>query len=167
MTGTKVVSDRGHAAGGGIIAGVIGGVVLSILLIITYLTKGGDVWMAMKGSAAPFFHERAQQPGFDAAVVVLGLACHFAIAIVWGVLFSQLAFGISKPATVIAGAAWGIVVWLVMYYLVLPVVGLAAVARSQPIAGAVILHVVFGLAVGISFLPFQRTRPWSFRAPAT
>ena len=46
-----------------------------------------------------------------------------------------------------------------MYYVVLPIVGLGEVARSAPLGMAIIGHVIFGLAVGVGFLPFQRTRP--------
>jgi hypothetical protein len=170
MERTTDIPSRGHAVGGGVVAGVIGGAVMEILLLITMRMHGGDIWAAMKGAATPFVHARAQQPGFDAPMVLLGLCCHFAISIIWGALFALLFYGLSKGATVIAGAFWGIVVWLVMYYAVLPIAGLAAAARGTPVANAVIMHVVFGLAVGLGFLPFQRTRthaPPSVRAPIT
>ena len=149
-------SPRGHAAAGGVVAGLIGGAVMLVLLIGAMAVKGNDIWPALKGSATPFVHERAHQPGFDAPIVALGIVCHFAISVIWGVLFGVLAYGLSRGSTVIAGALWGIPVWLVMYYLVRPAVGLAGMARAQPIANAVIGHVIFGVAVGLGFLPFQR-----------
>ncbi len=157
MERTTEVS-RGYAAGGGVVAGLIGGIVLAIILAIVQVAYGGDIWVALKGASTPFLHERAAQPGFDGPAVALGLVIHFAISIVWGVLFALIAFGLSRGATVLAGAVWGVVVWLVMYYVVLPAVGLAQVARSQPIVNAVVGHVIFGLAVGLGFLPFQRPR---------
>src|SRR5437588_426952 len=74
--------SRGHAVGGGIVAGIIGGVVLAIILSIMYAAHGQSVWLAMKGAGAPFLHERAMQPGFDAPAVLLGLVAHFAVSIV-------------------------------------------------------------------------------------
>ncbi len=148
----------GRAIGGGIVAGLIAGAVMTAGLVISTVAKGGDIWQPLKGAAAPFLHDRAQQPGLDVTAVVAGLACHFAIAAVWGALFGVLAYGMSRGATVIAGALWGIVVWVGMYYVVLPIVGLGEVARSVPIAMAIGMHVLFGLIVGLGFLPFQRTR---------
>lgn len=158
----------GRALGGGVVAGAVGGLVLTIINVLMTTTKGGDVWMALKGAAIPFVHERAMQPGLDPPIVLLGLIDHFVIAMIWGALFGVLANGLSRAGTVLAGAFWGIAVWLGMYYVVLPLAGMGEMARSQPVAGAVIMHVVFGLAVGVAFLPFQRTHtvePPAVRAP--
>jgi hypothetical protein len=167
MDPTKI--ERGHPFVGGIIAGIIGGAVLSALLVVANVAAGHDAWLALKGAAAPFIGERAQLPGFDAGAVVLGLVCHFAVSIVWGLLFAVISYGLGRGATVLAGALWGIVVWFGMYYLVLPVAGLPDVARETPLVNAILSHVVFGLAVGIGFLPFQHERPAAppvTRAPA-
>jgi len=156
MPRTNEIS-RGHAIGGGVVAGIIGGIVLAIILSILYVTQHQSIWLAMKGAGAPYLHERATQPGFDAPAVLLGIVAHFVVSIVWGVLFALIVYGygLPKSATVLAGAVWGIVVWLIMYYVVLPLVGLGQMARSTPVGNAIILHVIFGLAVGLGFLPFQ------------
>jgi len=152
-----------RAIGGGVVAGLVAGTLMTALLVISAVAKGADFWEPLKGAAAPFLHERARQPGLDAGAVAAGLACHFAIAAVWGALFGVLAYGVTRGATVVAGALWGLVVWVGMYYVVLPLVGLAEVARSVPVAMAIVSHVAFGLVVGLVFVPFQRTRP---HAPA-
>jgi hypothetical protein len=88
---------------------------------------------------------------------------------VWGLLFAVISYGLSRGATVLAGALWGIVVWFGMYYLVLPVAGLPEVAQSTPLLKAIASHLVFGLAVGVGYLPFQHERPAAppvRRAPA-
>ena len=75
------------------------------------LVKGIDPWQtALKGAAAPLSGEAAMRPGFEAGPVLLGLVCHFAVSIGWGLLFGLVAYGV----------AWGIVVWLGMFYVVLP-----------------------------------------------
>jgi hypothetical protein len=43
-----------------------------------------------------------------------------------------------------------------MYYVVLPIVGLAEMASSAPVWRAALYHVVFGVAVALAFLPYQR-----------
>jgi hypothetical protein len=46
-----------------------------------------------------------------------------------------------------------------MYFIVLPLVGAWALTKGVPLLGPVIQHAIFGLALGIGFLPFQRERP--------
>jgi hypothetical protein len=150
---------RKRALGGGVVAGVIGGVVIAVVMLIAALSRHQDIWIGMKGAAAPFLGERAMRPGFDPGAVALGVLCHFAVSIVWGVLFSVFFYGLSRGATVVAGALWGIIVWFSMYYLVLPIVGLEQMANAAPAGMAILSHLLFGLAVGIGFLPFQHPRP--------
>ena len=157
MDPTKI--ERGHPFLGGVVAGIIGGLVLAAILVVANIAAGGDGWAALKGAAAPFLGARAQADGFDGGAVALGLACHFAISILWGLLFAVISYGLSRGATVLAGALWGIVVWFGMFYLVLPVAGLPGVAQSTPLLDAIVSHLAFGLAVGVGFLPFQHERP--------
>jgi len=158
MEATTRPIGRGHAAKGGIVAGVIGGIVLSVLMLVMSVSQRQDVWRGAKMAGMPFLGERAAQPGFDLGAVLVGLLSHFAVSIAWGVLFGLIFFGWSKGLTVLMGAFWGIVVWLGMFYVVLPIVGLSNVARMMPVGVAVFEHVLFGLAVGFGFLPFQRER---------
>jgi hypothetical protein len=154
--------DQAHlAAKGGAIAGIAGGVVISLFMLATNVAAGRDVWMGMKGAGAPFLGERAMQPGFDAAAVIVGVLSHFAVSIGWGILFGLLFFGLSKGLTMIAGVFWGLVVWIVMFYVVLPVLGLGDMARSAPVGMAILEHVLFGIATAAAFLPYQRELPGS------
>jgi hypothetical protein len=117
------------------------------------LINGQDVWAGVKFAGLPFLGEAAMRPGFEAWPVLVGALRHFAVSAVWGALFGWLVFGRSRLATIALGAAWGIVVWLGMYYLVLPLVGAGWVAQMVPVSMAIFEHVLFGLAV--AFLPFQ------------
>jgi hypothetical protein len=157
--------EQGSPVLGGIAAGVIGGSMMAAVLTGANAARGMDVWIVLKAAATPFLGERAQVPGFDAGAVGLGMLCHFAIAVLWSVLFSAVSYGLSRSSTVIAGALWGVVVWFGMYYLVLPVAGLPELAHRIPLANAISAHLVFGTCVGIGFLPFQNERPTLDRTP--
>jgi hypothetical protein len=148
--------EFGHAVKGGIVAGIVGGIVIALFLLISTLVQGADPWMAFKGAGIPFLGERAMQPGFDPTAVLVGVLAHMGISILWGIGFGVLFYGISRGATLAAGVLWGVVVWLVMYYVVLPVVGLGEMTASVPVWMAVLEHIVFGVAVAIGFLPYQR-----------
>jgi hypothetical protein len=148
---------RGHVITGGVVAGLIGGIAIAITLVVAGLAQGQDIWPSLKIAGYPFLGERALQPGFDLGALLVGVASHFAVSIAWGLLFALLFYGASKPATIALGALWGIVVWIGMAYLLMPIVGLGT--SKAPVVMSIIEHVIFGLAVGVGFLPFQRTRP--------
>lgn len=149
---------------GGAVAGIIGGAIIAVIMLARNAASGQDVWAGMKGAGWPFLGEAAMRPGFELWPVLLGILCHFAVSMAWGIPFGWLAFGRSQAATLVVGALWGLAIWLGMFYVVLPLVGAEAVVRMTPVATAVFEHVLFGLAVAAGFLPFQPTEeesPWS------
>ena len=159
----KVVTPavrRRLITGGGVTAGVVGGAVIALVMLAMAASAGQNLWPVLKGASAPFFHARAMARGFDAGPLMVGVLIHFGVSIVWGILFAMVVFGLSKPATIAMGALWGIIVFLVMHFIVLPLVMTGGHApRASSMAVPIIEHILFGLAVGIGFLPFQRERP--------
>ncbi|MFZ5470658.1 MAG: DUF6789 family protein [Myxococcota bacterium] len=155
MNGAQV--DRVRGAGAGAIGGLVGGVVLWAFLLFATALRGQDVWMVFKGAATPLLGERAGEPGFDFLAVFLGAGVHFLVSVGWGALFGIFFAGLTRGATLAAGVLWGVVVWLVMFYVVLPLVGMGQVSRQVPIGFAVLEHVLFGVVVALVFVPFQRT----------
>jgi hypothetical protein len=151
--------ERREAVRGGVIGGVVGATALYVLLLIVTATAEQSLWTVFKNASAPFFGMRAGQPGFDFWPVVIGVVCHYLISIAWGVAFGLLAFGLRRGPTVAAGVLWGVVVWLGMYYVVLPLVGLAEAAANTPVSMAIFVHVLFGFFMAVGFLPYQRPRP--------
>jgi len=144
---------------GGVIAGAAAGLALLPYAAITTLIRGQDLLGTLKLAGAWLLGERAMRPGFDFIALYVGLGTHFAVSIAWGAAFALLFYGLSRALTFVAGLAWGVVVWLAMFYLVLPVVGLGDAARSMPVALAIAEHVLFGAIVGLVFLPFQKELP--------
>ncbi|GEM_PF-3059539 len=151
-------TEQTHAAYGGMIAGIVGGVAIAVFMLVMAYSRGGDLWMVFKGAGYPFLGDRALQPGFDALAIAVGTLSHFAVSITWGVLFGLLFFGLSSAATLVAGLLWGVVVWLGMFYVILPLIGAGFMARGMPVSLAVTEHLMFGIAMGVGFLPFQRMR---------
>lgn len=141
---------------GGVAAGVFGGVVVGSLLLLADVLDGRDFWLPFKGASTPFFGERAMQPGFDPETVVVGVLAHMAVSIAWGIPFAMLTYGISRGATLVSGLFWGFIVWIGMYYVLLPMVGLQQIAASEPVGMAISEHVIYGVTVAVGFLPYQR-----------
>lgn len=152
-------SDDRHVVKGAVVAGLVSGGVLTAMMTIMSALRGKDIWFGMKGTAAPFLGERAMSPGFDLLAVPMGLALHLFISIGWALAFVSIFYGLSKKATVLAGAFFGVVVWLGMYYVVLPLVGLASMRDGAPMSRAIAYHVFFGVILALAFLPFQRRLP--------
>jgi hypothetical protein len=152
--------DRARAARGGVVAGLAGGVTIALFQLGVNLFQGAPLAPVFKGAAFPFFSmEQILSPAFSPAPVVVGLVSHFAISIVWGLLFGLLFYGLGRMGTALAGLFWGLVVWLGMFYVLLPIVGAFGVTQATPLWQAVSMHLVFGLAAGLAFLPFQRRVP--------
>ena len=143
---------------GGVAAGVAAGLALLVLVIAQAGINGGSPWPVLKFASLPWFGTRVLETGFDALPVLVGLIVHFAVSIGWGVAFAVLVYGLSHWATLAASLGWGILAWLVMNGVVLPVLGWGALARSAPIGLAFLFHLIFGLAMGVVFLPFQRPK---------
>jgi hypothetical protein len=148
-----------RALGGGAIAGIVGGGLMALYMLFATLMRGGDLWLVVKGSALPFLGQRAVAPGFDGTAALVGLLTTFAISAFWGALFGVLFYGLSFRGTMAMGFVWGLVVWIGMYFVALPLFGLGDVARATPVWRAIVTHLVFGVGVAIGFLPFQRERP--------
>lgn len=149
-------AERKQALRGGVIAGLSGGLVLTLFMIFMNLATGRDVWMGLKIAAFPFLGERTLLPGPDTGAVLLGLLSHFLVAAIWGTIFGFLVFGLDRLSTIVLGVLFGIIVWLVMYYIVLPIVGAGALVRGAPVGMAVFQHLLFGVVVAAAFMPFQR-----------
>ena len=150
--------QAGQAAKGGAIAGLWAGLALSLLMAVMNLFQNNSIWGGLKFAGVPFLGERAFEPGFDALAVLVGIICHFGVSAAWGVLFGLLFYGLSRNATLVAGAVWGVVVWIAMLYVVLPILGLPA-GGTMPVLLAGFEHLLFGVIVGAGFLPYQRELP--------
>jgi hypothetical protein len=145
--------------GRGAFAGLVAGLFLTLMMTIMSAARGKDVWYGMKGAAAPFLGHRALQPGFDLPAVALGLFDHLVISAIWGVLFALVFYGTRRVVTIVGGVLWGLVVWLGMYYVVLPLVGLASMQHDAPIARAVMFHFFFSIPMTVAYLLYPRRGP--------
>jgi hypothetical protein len=147
-----------RAAKGGVVAGLVSGLVILVVLAIINALEGKSVLGGLKFASYPFFGNRVFEPGFDHVTIVAGIATHLAVSMFWGTLFGLLFFGLTKGMTLLAGAFWGLLVWVVMLYVVLPVLGFPA-GGNNPMAMAIFTHLLFGVTLAAAFLPFQGDLP--------
>jgi hypothetical protein len=133
----------------GAIAGLVAGVVTALLGLVRGALAGDDLWVLTKMPAIPFLGDDARRSGFDLVPLLLGGAIHLAVSIGWGLLFGVLARGHRVATTIGLGALWGVVVWLVMFQVVLPI------TQSRGVEGTLGEHIVFGVVVALAYLPGQ------------
>ncbi len=147
-------SDALHA---GLIAGVIAGLAMAMVSMMMAMMTGEGFWAPVKKISVTLLSQSAvQEPGFQFIPVLVGMMIHFATAIAFGFIFALLALlsrGRSYGATVGVGIAYGLAIWVVMQFLVLPVVN-PVMAQMPPLQFAM-LHVIFGGTLGSypAFLP--------------
>lgn len=148
--------NRRLAWRGGSIAGAWGGLALVVWNLLASAATGQNVWPGLKFASLPFLGKEVLNPGFALWPVLVGTATHFAVSVGWGVLFALLFFGLSRYATVAFGFFWGLVVWIAMFFFVLPIMGAGTIARAMNPIPVILEHLVFGLVVALAFLPHQR-----------
>lgn len=142
---------------GGVVAGLVGGVAISLLRLLSAWSEGKDLWVGLKLAGAPLIGlEQALAPGFEAIPLLTGLLFHLVISLGWGLLFGLLFWGFPRGLTLFGGLCWGNLTWLVMSYAVLPLSGVSEIARLSTRASSLFEHLIFGLALALGFLPFQR-----------
>jgi hypothetical protein len=122
---------------GGVVAGVAAALVvvvlrivlgLALFLAILYQTRSAYItrplrralWATVKIAARPLVGDRVFEPGFDLAIVSLGIASLFGVSILMGLLFAALAHGRSRTATIALGVLFGIGAWFLNLRLINP-----------------------------------------------
>jgi hypothetical protein len=160
MVKSPIESRRAIARGA--MAGIVAGVFLTLMMTGMSAAGGKDIWYGIKGASAPFFGSRAMQPGFDAVPVVVGFVSHLVISAGWGAIFAIIVEGWNRALTIVGGVLFAFVVWIGMYYLVLPIVGLSSMQDDAPVGRAIAFHLIFTIALTAAYLVYPsifRRRP--------
>jgi hypothetical protein len=133
----------------GIVEGIGGGVIGAVLMYgfaLSFRAHGIDCWAVLKCPVFP----AAMHPGFDLAPLMAGLVSQLLVGSCWGMLFGMLFVRARVTTTIVAGPLWGLVVWLGMYYAILPAFNMRLYVSTSVPLWAAALHVVFGVGVGVT-----------------
>jgi len=114
----RLAAHRAVAWQHGIIGGLTGAVVMGVFLVLAMGLSGygylrpfeliGSVWYGTFTTGA--------------AVIVVGMVTHLAVAALFGVVWAFL-FSYVKVEPVISGLVYGALLWVLMQFLVLPIAG--------------------------------------------
>jgi hypothetical protein len=154
---------------GGAIAGIGGGLAMIIVAALLSIAIGHDVWREPREIAMPLFGAAAQS-GW--APIVVGTVIHFIIAALFGAIFgivSRRLLGLPSDygAQVLAGLIYGMALWVLAYFIILPIVNPALLDTYAP--SFLIQHLVYGVVAGLiyaqlrpapyAYTELDRTRP--------
>ena len=132
----------------GAIGGLIGGMAMAMFSMVVAISEDG-FWAPGRGISSVVFGDKHYGGDFAFGPVVVGLMGHMMNSVMLGVVFALIAAMVlaraSKAAVLVAGTAFGLMVWLVM----VPIVATQAqsselFADSVPAWAWIVGHLMFG-----------------------
>lgn len=131
----------------GLLAGFISA--LSIIAVVTtiLMLTGNDIWTAARLIATSVLGDAI---GSGWLPVVAGTAIHLLTGTLFGGLFAAFVPRMPANVYVVAGIIYGLLVWMVMGLVVLPLGAQLLVASSVNVAMLLFAHVIYGFVLGIA-----------------
>lgn len=142
-------------------SGIIAGFFFALLMMILVpLVTGGNAWTPVRMVAAIVVGERALEsstPAFDTSLAIVALFVHFALAILYAVILSHLIYRLETIAALVAGALFGLALYVINFYAFTGLFAWFAAGRNWV---SVVAHVAFGLGLAIAYNEMaKRERP--------
>jgi len=170
----------GHLVGAGVVGGLAGGFGMALWQMLYSAGTGDGFWTPLNVCMASFVyrndaqmmvHDSMMHPGMSmnepvqASHLLVGMALHFAFSAFVGVAFALVLFAIVQSGLlpmlgryagyVAASVAGGAILYLVMWYLVLPWAN--APFKELALTGPFFVgHLVFGAVFGLVAFPLLR-----------
>jgi len=140
---------------GGALAGLGGGVAMAIVAALISVSIGQDIWHEPKRIAVIVYGQAAiAEPGFVLGPVLVGTLLHLAVSAALGALFGivtrrwlRLTSDFGTP--LLAGLIYGMLIWFVAYFVVLPI--LDPSMREIYAPAFIIQHIAFGAVLGLLY----------------
>ncbi len=129
---------------GGILAGLVAGTVMALVAMTTSAVAGGSFWLPMLAIAGTYYGPEALAGG--AGAITLGALTHLVVSAFWGLLFAWVGGArISTGSAFFAGLLYGIAIWALMSFAVLPAINEVLLDRAMVEPGWWFgYHLIFG-----------------------
>jgi hypothetical protein len=153
---------------GGALAGLAGGLAMALVGALMSVAQGQDIWREAKAIASVVLGPHAVvQAGFAALPVLIGTLIHLITAMLLGAIFGivsrrwlHLPSDFGMP--VVTGLVYGLLVWLVAYFVALPVADPWLLDSYAP--AFIIQHIVYGSVTGLCY-SWLRPSPYDSSHP--
>ncbi|HEU4322304.1 MAG TPA: DUF6789 family protein [Roseiflexaceae bacterium] len=159
---------------GGALAGLAGGAAMAVVAAIISASIGGDIWLEAKQIATMVYGpEAATASGFVAGPVIAGTLIHFLFSMLFGSFYSLLTRRLLQLPTdfgtpILSGLIYGMMVWMLAYFVVLPVMDSALMQTYAP--AFIVQHLVYGVVLGLVYAALRPQpyveRYWRAEVPA-
>ena len=150
MTTQPLAKPRLHA-GAAVIAGLIAGAVFLMLeMLMVPMFLAGSPWGPPRMIAAMVMGPDVLPPpaSFDLVILMVAMMIHIVLSIVLALVFALLAKGRPMTTTIMVGAVFGLVLYLVNFYGMTAVFPWFAEARNWV---SLFAHVMFGVVLGWAY----------------
>lgn len=137
-------------------AGIIAGLVFMMLeMILVPMFMGGSPWGPPRMIAAIALGEGVLPPPdtFAPGILAAAIVVHFVLSIVYALILGVLIAGSSRGTAIWVGAGFGLVLYLVNFYLFTAIFPWFAMARNWI---SVFCHITFGLVAGWAYVALRR-----------
>lgn len=140
----------------GIGAGIVAAVAMAVWSMTIAAAEGLGFWLPVQLIAATFLGVNAIVGGVG--TIVFGFILHFITASAWGVVFAALLSRTTPlPAAALIGILYGLGVWAVMRFLVLPWLDPTMSVRVSVLWWSFLVgHLIYGFALGLLVPMFRR-----------
>lgn len=134
----------------GAVAGIVAGIVFVMVeMMLVIAVEGGSPWGPPRMMAAIALGRDVLPPPatFDAGIVMVGMMIHMVLSAALGVVFAAFAgvMKLPRPMAIVAGAAFGLLVYLVDFYGFTAMFPWFAMARGWM---TIVSHLLFGAVIG-------------------
>jgi hypothetical protein len=137
------------------LAGLGGGLAMAIVAALLFVSMGEDIWHESKRIATIVYGEAAiAEPGFVLGPVLIGTLLHLAVSAGLGALFGIVTrrwFGLTSEfgTPLLAGLIYGMLIWFVAYFAVLPILDPSMRAIYAPVF--IVQHITYGAVTGLLY----------------
>lgn len=144
-----------HVGLAGGLAGLGGGLAMTLVAALLTGALDQDLWLQPKVIASLVLGSSAgEAAGFALAPVALGLLIHLGVAMLLGWLFAHFMHHIARlPSDFgvpeVAGVVFGLLIWVVAYFVVLPLAAPGLLSIYAP--ALLIQHLVYGASTGLLY----------------
>ncbi|WP_321800657.1 hypothetical protein [Burkholderia sp. BCC1988] len=142
-----------------VIGGCVAGAVFLVVQVVAAAIIGHDAWAPLRMIAAIYFGDDALAPSatVEVGTLLAALGVHFALSIVFALVLAVIIACFSLDSSIgmasVAGAVFGVLLYVVNYYGMTQLFPWFADARGWVSA---LDHIVFGLIVSDSYMRLER-----------